>query len=595
MSARDIVANTTSVTEQIFVQDATSSTGAGLSVAFGASGLVGEYRRWGQSSWTSITLVTATLGTFTSGGWIADGSLTGAVEVGLPNAAFASGVKGVTFRFYGVTNMVPVLLRYSIIALDVQNATPSVNLTKVGGTAIPTAITPGVLVVDTREVCYEGVSQNIGNTTTSTIGDGAGSATINAYNGMRLHFRAGTGSPADAIITGWDGSIFTHTAVLVPAGADTVFRVLPGIVSVQDIAAKAFACTIGLAAGSIGLANLTAGFKQMLSPRGYLISTGTESPSINGTWNEDALWNNEPTYVLAGGAYTAWIDPNNAWTISPTPGVTGISTNYWKTAVGASVTGPYTAAGTATGVPAIAYHGNAVLSGFQPASSVIGAAVLDVPTSAHVGAGTIGAAIGAAGSGSGTGSLTAIINVKDAGTAANILGATVKVSGAQAATATTDASGNVTLNLNSGTVTVSINVAGYSNYNPTTHTIDGSGHWDGGGSATLSLTMAAVVIPSPSSPNQIVGTLYTRKPDDTTQAAVVIQFQMTDPPPGEGGNDYDDTIYNVTSDSTGLVSYPFTKGAGYQYKNLKGGWVKFIAPLVGTTFPINDGLGKFAG
>jgi len=45
----------------------------------------------GDATWTAISLATATLGTFTSGGWIADGSLTGAYSVGIPNAALASG------------------------------------------------------------------------------------------------------------------------------------------------------------------------------------------------------------------------------------------------------------------------------------------------------------------------------------------------------------------------------------------------------------------------------------------------------------------------------------------------------------------------
>lgn len=115
------------------------------------------------------------------------------------------------------------------------------------------------------------------------------------------------------------------------------------------------------------------------------------------------------------------------------------------------------------------------------------------------------------------------------------------------------------------------------------------------GTTALTITGTAINVPAPTSANQIIGTLYTRKPDDTTQAAVVVQFQMTGPPPGEAGSDYDNTMFSVTSDGTGLVTYPFTMGAKYQYKNVRGDWVPFTAPTIGTTFPIPDGLGRFAG
>lgn len=106
----------------IFVGDSSSGTGAGLSIAFNAAGLVGEYRRQGQATWTPITLTSATLGTWTSGGWIADGSLIGAYEVGIPNAALASGARWVAVRYYGATNMVPCLNEIEIDAVDYQDA-----------------------------------------------------------------------------------------------------------------------------------------------------------------------------------------------------------------------------------------------------------------------------------------------------------------------------------------------------------------------------------------------------------------------------------------------------------------------------------------
>jgi len=113
----------TSVSLPIFVLDTSSTTGGGLSgVTHASSGLVLEYRRAGQSTWTSVTVVTKTLGTYVSGGIVADGSLAGAYEVDFPDAAFASGARMVLCRIRGVTNMLPVLIEIELDAVDYQDA-----------------------------------------------------------------------------------------------------------------------------------------------------------------------------------------------------------------------------------------------------------------------------------------------------------------------------------------------------------------------------------------------------------------------------------------------------------------------------------------
>lgn len=117
-------AGITSMMLPVFVQDTSSAIGAGLGgIAFNTSGLVGEYRRQGQSSWTAITLAAGTLGTWSSGGWIADGALGGAYEVGIPDAAVASGARWVAVRYRGATNMLPVLVEIELDAVDYQDAT----------------------------------------------------------------------------------------------------------------------------------------------------------------------------------------------------------------------------------------------------------------------------------------------------------------------------------------------------------------------------------------------------------------------------------------------------------------------------------------
>jgi hypothetical protein len=109
----------------VFIADTSSTTGGGLSgVTHSSSGLVLEYRRQNQSTWTSVTAVSKTLGTYVSGGIVADGSLAGAYEVDFPDAAFASaaGVEWVALRIRGVANMLPVLIEIELDAVDYQDA-----------------------------------------------------------------------------------------------------------------------------------------------------------------------------------------------------------------------------------------------------------------------------------------------------------------------------------------------------------------------------------------------------------------------------------------------------------------------------------------
>ena len=112
MARRKILAGSTSVVVPIFIQDSSSTTGAGHgSLVYNSSGLAAKYRRQGDSSWTTFSLVTATAGTFTSSGFIADGGpVTGGYELGIPNAALASGATWVQIAVYGATNMLAALM-----------------------------------------------------------------------------------------------------------------------------------------------------------------------------------------------------------------------------------------------------------------------------------------------------------------------------------------------------------------------------------------------------------------------------------------------------------------------------------------------------
>ena len=158
----------------VFIADTSSTTGGGLSgVTHTSSGLVLEYRRQNQSTWTSVTPVSKTLGTYVSGGIVADGSLAGAYEVDFPDAAFASaaGVEWVALRIRGVASMLPVLIEIELDAVDYQDAA-AFGLSRldatIGSRATPTNITSatGVTLAPTT---------GLGNQTANITGNLSGS------------------------------------------------------------------------------------------------------------------------------------------------------------------------------------------------------------------------------------------------------------------------------------------------------------------------------------------------------------------------------------------------------------------------------------
>lgn len=129
---RKIYAGTTSFSLTVIVYDNTSTNGGGLSgITHASSGLVFEYRRAGQSAWTSVTPVSKTLGTYTSGGIVANGARAGRYEIDIPDAAIASGVRFVEVCLRGVANMHPVDIEIELDAVDYQNAT-NFGLSKFG-------------------------------------------------------------------------------------------------------------------------------------------------------------------------------------------------------------------------------------------------------------------------------------------------------------------------------------------------------------------------------------------------------------------------------------------------------------------------------
>jgi hypothetical protein len=114
----------TSVRRLIFIADTSKTDGSGLpNLVYNSSGLVAYYFAGDLNNEVQITLATATLGTWTSGGFVAvdNTNMPGWYEIGIPDAALDGGNE-VAIQLRGATNMAPVNIYIELDAVDYQTA-----------------------------------------------------------------------------------------------------------------------------------------------------------------------------------------------------------------------------------------------------------------------------------------------------------------------------------------------------------------------------------------------------------------------------------------------------------------------------------------
>jgi hypothetical protein len=114
----------TSVRRLIFIGDTSKTDGSGLAdLVHNSSGLVAYYFAGDLGNDVQITLATATLGTWTSGGFVAvdNTNMPGWYEIGIPDAALDGGNE-VAIQLRGATNMAPVNIYIALDAVDYQDA-----------------------------------------------------------------------------------------------------------------------------------------------------------------------------------------------------------------------------------------------------------------------------------------------------------------------------------------------------------------------------------------------------------------------------------------------------------------------------------------
>lgn len=127
---------------RIFIQDSSSTVGAGLTgLTSGSAGLVCYRARDddGNAAATQVVLSAGTRGTWSSGGFVEKDAtnMPGVYELGLPDAGQATGSETVTYMLKGATNMAPLALEAQLVAFDPQDAV-HLGLSAIPNTAVTT-------------------------------------------------------------------------------------------------------------------------------------------------------------------------------------------------------------------------------------------------------------------------------------------------------------------------------------------------------------------------------------------------------------------------------------------------------------------------
>jgi len=109
---------TTSKILHLFILDSSKSDGSGLTgLLHNSAGLTAYYIREGAASATAISLVTATVGTYASGGFkeVDATNMPGVYELHPPNACLAAGADQVVIFLEGAADMAPLPLEIQLV------------------------------------------------------------------------------------------------------------------------------------------------------------------------------------------------------------------------------------------------------------------------------------------------------------------------------------------------------------------------------------------------------------------------------------------------------------------------------------------------
>lgn len=201
---------------QIFIADSSATNGAGLTgLTNASSGLTCYYHRDTDTTATAVSLVTMTLGTFTSSGFkeIDATNMPGWYQLCPPNAALASGAKSVGFHLKGATNMAPLPIEVQFTGFDLTTATQSVNVSSINSVSASAVTTINANVGTTQPINFTGTGSSALAKVDLVDIAGAAVSTSTAQLGVNVVNIKGTASVGTAGYVAPD-----YTTVTMPVG-----------------------------------------------------------------------------------------------------------------------------------------------------------------------------------------------------------------------------------------------------------------------------------------------------------------------------------------------------------------------------------------
>jgi hypothetical protein len=433
-------AGATSNILQIFIADSSSTTGAGLTgLVYNTASLTAYYHKDGDTTATAITLVTMTVGTFTSSGFkeIDATNMPGWYQFCPPDAAFSAG-KSTAFHLKGAANMAPLPIE---VDLDAQ-----VDVTHLLGTAVSTPATAGILDVNVKNIDNDAASASgtvtfpnaiLASTTNITAAAGCAVSSIgnNVITAASINADAITDAKVAsdvtiASVTGAVGSVagavgsVTGSVGSIATGGITAASFAAGAIDAAAIAADAIGSS-ELAASAI--TEIQAGLST-LDAAGVRTAVGLASANLDTqlTAIDDYL----DTEVAAIKAKTDNLpsDPADASDVAAAFSTVNSTLSTIAGYVDTEVAAIKAKTDLIPAAPAAV--------GDIPTAAAIADAVWDEATSGHATAGTTGKALTDAGS-AGDPWATALPGAYSAGTAGKIVGDNINATVSSRASQTT--------------------------------------------------------------------------------------------------------------------------------------------------------------
>lgn len=240
-------AGATSEIWQIFIQDTSKFDGSGLTgLTNASSGLTAYYHRDTDTTATVISLVSMTVGTFTSSGFkeIDSANMPGWYQFCPPNAALASGAKTCAILLKGAANMAAVAIEVQLAAVDPDSA--SAFLTGVNSLAPPTNW--NAMAIDSSGRVDLG--KWIGNAPNALQ-----SGRVDSYLGA---VAAGVIAAASFAANALD-AVWSTTTRLLTAGTNIVLAKGTGITGFNDLSAAQVNAEADTALADVGLTGTVTG------------------------------------------------------------------------------------------------------------------------------------------------------------------------------------------------------------------------------------------------------------------------------------------------------------------------------------------------